>query len=133
MSPSFESGIQEEIWRTVQLLNRTWIEGEPEELARFFHKDVVISKPDFSIIGRGREVCIQSYIDFCSHARIRNFRETDPEVFLYGAAAVVTYRFEVEYEMNGKEYHDTGTEFLTLVRDGEGWCVVWRSVIAGGE
>ena len=129
MTSSLETNVQKEIWQLIQDMNETWVNGNPENLVKLFHEDMVISSPEFQEMGSGREVCVKSYKDFCEHATIHNLKETDPKIYVYGSTAIASYRFEIVYEMNGEPFHDTGRDVFAFIRTGSRWQAVWRMLI----
>jgi ketosteroid isomerase-like protein len=119
----------DEIWQFMKDLNNKWVKGHPEKLIDFFHEDMVIMHSvDLRKMGEGREPCIQSYKDFCTHAIIHDFKQMDPDINKYGSTAVVIYSYEITYEMNGEIFHDTGRDFFILIREGDKWLAVWRTI-----
>ncbi len=62
MAPSIKTKVEQKLWQLVQDLNATWVKGNPENLINFFHEDMVIVSPDFELLGKGNEACMESYI-----------------------------------------------------------------------
>ncbi|NIV71622.1 DUF4440 domain-containing protein [Candidatus Saccharibacteria bacterium] len=129
MSTPLKNNPQQEIWQIVQELNVTWVEGNPGKLDRFFHPDMVIVSPDFQQRIEGRDACVQSYKDFSTQATIHNFKELDAAVEVFGDTAIVSYAFQISYEMNGKRFVDTGRDIFVFVRRGNQWLAVWRTLL----
>ncbi len=122
-----ESKIKEEVWRTVQSLNKTWAGGgNPDELKNFFHKDMVaITCTDRERI-EGGDACVASWKAFVSAAKVNYWKETAPKVQLYGSGkfAVVTYYWDMSYEMNGQTVRAKGRDMFVLVKENEKWQAV---------
>ncbi|MBI3666731.1 MAG: nuclear transport factor 2 family protein [Acidobacteria bacterium] len=53
-----------EIRQVLEKINRAWLNGRPEELAEYFHPDMVIVHPGFGGRAEGSQTCVQSYKDF---------------------------------------------------------------------
>jgi hypothetical protein len=127
-SPRFETKAQRDIWRFLRDLNARWVEGRPEDLADFFHEDMVIIAPGFKERIKGRKACVESYKGFSGQASIHDFKEVDPSIDVYGDTAVVSYGFEIIYEMDGETYHETGNDLFVLAHQGDRWRAVWRTL-----
>ena len=125
----FESQTQQQIWHTVQKLNKEWLNNKTEELAYYFHKDMVITGPDLTVLAHDRAACIKSYKDFISNSVIHEYRESDPEVSVFAYTAIVKYKFEITYEMNGKTYKEAGRDLFVMIKEEERWQAVWRTMI----
>lgn len=74
---------EEEVWKTVQALNRAWTkEGKPEALKKFFHKDMVAITATDRLRLEGRDACVASWKAFTDKAKIHKWEESDPKVHL---------------------------------------------------
>jgi hypothetical protein len=125
----FESQTQQQIWHTVQKLNKEWLNNKTEELAYYFHNDMVITGPDLHELARDRAACIKSYKDFIGKAVIHEYKEFDPEVSVFAYTAIVRYKFDIVYEMDGKTYKETGIDLFVMIKEEERWQAVWRTMI----
>lgn len=129
MSSQTGENLSEEIRQVLRSINDAWIRGRLEELGQYFHEDMVITDHGFQGGGSGREACVQSYKDFVSQATIHMVKESEHVIHVWGDTALATYAFEMEYEMNGKNYHDTGRDLFVFTRTGKTWQAVWRTII----
>ena len=120
---------REEIRRLVKKINAAWLHGRPEELAPYFHEDMVIVPPDFRRRAKGREACVASYKDFVSQAKVREYKDSEPDIDLWGNTAVATYSWEIAYEMKKESYRESGWDVFVLVREHARWLAVWRTII----
>jgi uncharacterized protein (TIGR02246 family) len=113
----------------IDQINRTWLKGDPADLERFFHPDVVIQPPGPGPRVHGRDPCIASYEAFGREARVLRFEPETAEIDVFGDTAVATYRYRIVYEMNARNYDDNGGELLVFLRGMEGWRVAWRTML----
>ncbi len=113
-------------------LNRAWINGRADELKSMFHEDMVIVAPDFQVPASGREACAKSYADFTAQAEVVELRESEFWTRSWGDAAMVSYRFELKYTMDGKDHTDSGRDLFLLVRREDGWLAAWRTLLPVG-
>jgi uncharacterized protein (TIGR02246 family) len=122
---------QKEAWEVVRRINAAWLDGHPERLPDLFHDRVVVVGPDGTRYGEGREAVVESYRDFIQKATIGEFRESDGKVDLYDAVAVVSYRFDIEYTIEGRSSRENGREVMVLEKRDGRWLAVWRMMTAG--
>ena len=114
-----------EVWQTVQALNRAWTSGRVEELENYFHEDIVAITPTDRQRLEGRTTCIAGWAAFVDQAKILTWKETDPQVRVFGDdAAVVTYYYDLFVEMSGKEMHLAGRDMFLMVNEGGRWLAV---------
>lgn len=86
--------------------------GRPEELGDFFTDNMVIVDAGFQLLGEGKGTCVDSYISFCRQAEILEFRTQEYIIHVAGNSAVVSYSFEINYEMNHETFRDVGKEIF---------------------
>jgi len=130
---------REEIRLLLNKINDAWLAGPPDGipgvLNECFSADMVIRGPGFQAMGRGKEACVKSYVDFVRQARVRNCTLSEPEIDGFGDTAIATYSWEMTYELDGHEYHDSGHDLFVLSRMEGRWLAVWRAMLpapAGG-
>ena len=115
-----------ELQRLIEALDQCWLQGRPQEARRYFHPDVVFAGPQFQRLACGIEACIKGYEDFLAIARIHAFQATDYVADVADQAAVVTYRWTIDYQIGDKRSVESGREMLVLVRPAGTWLVRWR-------
>ncbi|MCC6209004.1 MAG: nuclear transport factor 2 family protein [Gammaproteobacteria bacterium] len=121
---SFADPIKDEIWATVRAMNDTWTKGNPDELTRFFHRDMVaITATDRRRLDGGA-ACVAGWRGFCNSARIHHWEEIDPVIHVYGSSAVVAYYFDMSFDMGGKTINMGGRDMFFFIREGERWWAV---------
>lgn len=115
----------------VREINRLWVGGNAERLGEYFHEDMIIVYPEMKRMGRGREDCVKGYIDFASRAKTSRYEESDFEIDVWGDTAMVNYKFDISYEMDGREYNDIGRDLFifSLDRKKDKWEAIWRMII----
>jgi ketosteroid isomerase-like protein len=116
-------------WDTVQQINKAWVSGEVEDIDELFHPNAVIVHPGFEGRTEGRADCVQSYMEFTMQAVVSRLDAFDEQVDVVDDTAVVSYGFEIDYEMEGRAYSDSGTDLFVLSRGPAGWQVVWRTLL----
>jgi uncharacterized protein (TIGR02246 family) len=129
MTPSDPTRSADEIWQLVQRMNDAWAKDGTEELASFFHEDIVMVHPDFTQRTEGRAACVASYEDFRKQAAILDFKISSPGIDVFADTAIATYSYEIVYEMGGERFNDTGRDVFIFVRENGRWQAVWRTMI----
>jgi hypothetical protein len=124
------SKLQDEIWQIIKSMNITWVKGNPEDLKNFFHENMVIyASESFQKLSVGREKCVDSYKRFSKNAKILEFEEKDPQIDIFGTTAIVSYSYEITYDINNEIIQDEGRDLFVFVQLGNKWQAVWRTVI----
>lgn len=120
MKPPFQ-GKEQEVWETLRKLNDAWTKGDGKDLKNFFHKDMVAITPTDRNRREGREECIAGWAGFLSMAKMHRWEEIDPKIQVYGDSAVVTYYFDMAFEMGGQLIEMGGRDMFVFVKEGGKW------------
>lgn len=113
-------------WAAVRAINAAWLRGTPGELGELFDEAAVIEDAEGKRLVEGRDACVASYRAFADEARVRRFVEAEPRVVLAGVTAIVGYRYEIEYELAGRDHREIGREVVVLARSSGRWRALWR-------
>jgi ketosteroid isomerase-like protein len=120
---------RDEIRRILKSINEAWTKGRAEDLDKYFHEDMVIAQPGFGIRGEGKRACVDSYREFAGMASIQSLKESQHVVLVWGNTAVASYRFEIEYELDGQAHQDAGYDLFVFARENGDWLAVWRTIL----
>lgn len=121
---SFTDPVQQEVWATLRALNDAWTQGNPDDLARYFHRDMVaITATERKRIDGGA-ACVAGWKGFATSTRIHHWTEIDPVIHVYGDSAVVAYDFDMSYDMNGRTIHMGGRDMFFFVKEAGQWWAV---------
>lgn len=115
------------VWQTVHVMNQAWaVKGDVDELKNYFHKDMVAITPTIRERLEGMDACIAGWKVFVNSTKIHYWKENDPKVQIYGNGkfAVVTYYFDMAFDMNGQTIKMGGRDMLALVEENGRWWVV---------
>jgi|ERR671921_979944 hypothetical protein len=110
-------------------INQTWIEGRVDDLAALVHPDVVVAVPGFVAHVGGRARFLEGFREFCTTATIHHFREYDHQTDVIDDTAVVTFRYEMDYERADGRYRATGRDLWVFARQAREWVAVWRAML----
>ena len=116
--------MEKEILEFVRAMNRCWTAGDPSELKNYFHKDMVAITPTGRYRLEGREACVAAWSSFARNARIHTWKERDHKIQVYGSAAVVTYYYDISFDMGGQSFHVGGRDMFTLIKENGRWWAV---------
>ncbi|WP_417067995.1 YybH family protein [Niveibacterium terrae] len=120
----FESDDQQQVWETLRALNDAWTCGNPDDLADYFHPNMVAITPVARERLEGAAACIAGWKGFAEAAEIHRWREKDVKIQIYGDAAVASYEFEIAFAMGGKEVELGGRDLFFFVRKNGRWWAV---------
>jgi Domain of unknown function (DUF4440) len=124
MTVEFDDPVKQEVWATVRAMNDAWTKGNPDDLAKFFHRDMVAITPTDGNRLDGGAACIAGWKGFCNAARIHRWEELDPVIHVYGDCAVVAYYFDMSFDMGGQMIHMGGRDMFFFVKAGGRWWAV---------
>jgi len=124
MTFKFEDSKRQEIWANVRAMNDAWTKGNPDDLAKFFHRDMVaITATDRNRLDGGA-ACIAAWKGFTNAARIHRWEEIDPVIHIYGNSAVVAYNFDMSFDMGGQTINMGGRDMFFFVKENGRWWAV---------
>lgn len=108
----------------VKALNEAWTKGNVDRLQDYFHPDMVaVTATDRNIL-YGKDACFAAWHNFASNAAIHHWTEVDPKVRIFGNTAIVTYYFDMSFDMQGQTVDLNGRDMFVLVKeDGRWWAV----------
>lgn len=121
---SFTDPVQTEIWQTVRAMNDAWTHGDPDDLAQFFHRDMVAICPTERLRTAGGPACIAGWKQFARTTKIHRWEEREPLIQVYGDAAVVTYYFDMSFDINGQRIDMGGRDMFFFVKENGRWWAV---------
>ncbi len=124
MDHHFDDPTQREIWATLRALNDAWTQGNPAQLADYFHRDMIAVTPVDRLRRDGAVACIAGWQGFAESTRIHRWREIDPLIHVFADAAVVSYYYEIRFEVDGKIIEQNGRDLFFFVRENGRWWAV---------
>jgi len=124
MPITFNDPVKQKIWTTVRAMNDAWTKGNPDDLAKFFHRDMVaITATDRNRLDGGA-ACIAGWKAFSNAARIHRWEEIDPIIHVYNDSAVVAYYYDMSFDMGGQTINMAGRDMLFFVKENGKWWAV---------
>ena len=129
MTPAFATEVQRQVWAVLQRINAAWLRGELDNLSETLHERMLVVPPGFTQRIEGAVSCAEGYQDFARTATVQSYEESDASVDVFGATAVVSYRYRLTYTMEGTSYQDTGNDVYVFVFEDDRWQAVWRTLV----
>ncbi len=122
--PISQETIKQEVWNTLRELNDCWTKGDGSGLINYFHKDMVAITATKRERLMGRDACIADWMGFSKAAKINSWKEINPQITLFGNTAIVTYYFDMSFDMGGQTIKMMGRDmFVFLKENGKWWAV----------
>lgn len=115
---------KQEIWATVRAMNDVWTKGNPDDLSKYFHRNMIaITATDRNRLENGA-ACIAGWKGFADATRIHHWQEIDPVIHVYGNAAVVAYYFDMSFDMGNQTIKMGGRDVFFFVKEDDRWWAV---------
>ena len=125
-SPESVESTVAQITERIRRINEAWVKNRLEDYDDLFHQDIVFELPGFAGRLEGRAACVESYREFNERSEVECLELQEPTVKVWGQTAVATYEFDVDYEMDGENHRDAGTDAYVFSFEGGRWWAVWR-------
>ena len=119
-----EQATKDEVLAFVRTLNGTWTKGDGSALKSYFHPNMVAITASDQDILYGRDACVASWQSFAQAAQIHRWEELEPDVRLYGNTAIVTYYYDMSFDMDGETFDIGGRDMFVLVKEAGRWWAV---------
>jgi ketosteroid isomerase-like protein len=124
MTIVFQDSTKRDVWETLRKLNDCWTKGNGKDLVNYFHKDMVAITPTDRNRREGRDACVAGWVGFASAAKILHWQEIDPQIQVYSNTAVLTYYFDMSFEMGGQTIKMGGRDMFVFVKEDDKWWAV---------
>lgn len=121
---NFDNSAKQEIWAAVRAMNDAWTKGNPDDLVRFFHRDMVAITPTDRNRLDGGAACVAGWKGFANSARIHRWEEVDPVIHVYDNSAVVAYYFDMSFDRGGQTINMGGRDMFFFVKETGRWWAV---------
>lgn len=120
---------EREVHNTLKAINNAWRNGNPEEMKIHLHPEIVMKFPGFSGEISCRETLVNSFIEFCTNAKVIEYAESDEQINIIGNCAITSFQFDMVFERAKSRYKSTGRDVWVFERIGNNWLAVWRTMI----
>jgi hypothetical protein len=113
----------------MERINRAWLDRRPADLHALLHPNLTMALPGFVGRVQGRQALVAGFEDFCTHATVKDYQESNHQVDVVGDTAVVSFDYQMVYERSGQRNRATGRDLWVFARDGSRWLAVWRTML----
>ena len=113
-----------EVWVTLRNLNDCWTKADGKDLVHYFHEQMVAITPTDRLRREGRDACVAGWVAFARCATIHRWREIDPRIQIFGDTAIVSYYFDLSFDMGGQPVQMGGRDLFTFVKENGKWWAV---------
>ena len=118
-----------EVHKVISAISQAWRSNAPLEMSPYLHSDIVMKLPGFSGEVIGRDALLASFIEFCTNARVLEYRESDERINIIGECAIVSFQFEMLYERTKYRERSKGRDLWIFQCIYGNWVAVWRTMI----
>jgi ketosteroid isomerase-like protein len=119
----------ERVENLIHLINSAWREGRTDDLATFFHPDIVMVFPNFSGRSNGSSAMVSGFKDFCDNAHVHEYDESNFQIDVVGNSAIVSFSFFMIYERDRSKYRSTGRDLWVFSKSDLEWKAAWRTML----
>lgn len=98
-------------------------------MREFLHPEITMVLSGFKGTVAGRDALLAGFVEFCTHARVLAYTESEEQIQMAGNIAVASLRFDMLYERPGYRERSTGRDVWVFQRDSGKWTAVWRTMI----
>ncbi len=127
MNEKEKSALKNEIMQMLKSFDKLYArEGKDDEFNNFLHEEVFAITPDEAKRVNGRINCINTWKKRYAGKKIYSWNAHDHEIHLYGKGefAVMSYYFDMVYDVKGKKTNYKGRDMIVLVKENGKWLIV---------
>jgi hypothetical protein len=110
-------------------INQAWRERRFDALGELFHENIVMKGPGLKELARGREACVQSYVQFMAQTNVVEYAESNHAINIWEDVAAVTYDWTMTYEQKGETKTESGQDMFVFRLDRSKWLAVFRLIL----
>lgn len=114
----------------VREMNRSWVEGRFEDLARYFDEQVVMLLPGTGKAMVGVGPMVESYREFCAMAHVQRFEIDEIATFPFGDHLMCHAHFTGDYEIPSGRFREEGLEIYAIAVSESSPRILWRTQMA---
>jgi hypothetical protein len=108
----------------VRALNDAWTKGNPDDLANYFHPNMVAITATERLRRDGGPACLAGWKGFAEATQLHHWTEADPVIHVYGDSAVVAYYFDMSFTLGGQTIDMGGRDMFFFTREEGRWWAV---------
>ena len=98
-------------------------------MSQHLHPDFVMVFLGFLGEVVGRDALLASFVEFCTNARVLEYRESSEHIDVIGDCAVASFQFEMLYERAKYQERSKGRDIWFFQCISGVWVAVWRTMV----
>ena len=114
---------------TMSAINRAWRENRPSEMRPYLHPHITVVFPGFSGTAAGMDALIGGFDEWCSNARVVEYKESDEQIQIVDNVGFVSFRFDMLYERASYSEKSTGRDIWAFELIEGRWLAIWRTMV----
>ena len=118
-----------EVHSVLASINAAWREGDPSSMREYLDPDIVMLRLASRRSFRGREILVESFLEFGRNARVLEYAEDDEHIDVVGECAVASFHFRMFYERATYREESEGRDLWVFQRREGRWQAVWRTML----
>jgi hypothetical protein len=115
-----------QVIQVIKSMSQSWQEKQFDRLETLFAETIVFQDSEGHRLAEGKSACIQSYRDFMAIAKVVVYEEEEPDLIPLNGLVMANYGWQIDYEMDGANFHDQGRDWLALAKLEGVWLISWR-------
>lgn len=117
------------VW--VQAYDAAWLSRSWTALERRLSPDVVMVTSAFTRVIAGRTAVLAHLRALMRGAVVHEYNATDLKGHASGATGVISYRWQLDWTVEGERRASSGRDILVLRAVPQGWQLAWRALVSG--
>ena len=118
-----------QVHEVLSAINQAWRSNTPLGMSHYLHPDIVMKFPGFSGEVAGRDAFLASFVEFCSNAKVLEYKESNEQINVVGNCAVASFQFEMLYERTKYQERSKGRDLWVFQCISDTWVAVWRTMM----
>jgi hypothetical protein len=118
-----------QVHEVLSAINRAWRDNTPLGMSQYMHPDIVMKFPGFSGEVAERDALLASFVEFCTNAKVLEYKESNEQINIIGNCAVASFQFEMLYERAKYQERSKGRDLWVFQYISDKWVAVWRTMM----
>lgn len=119
----------EQVHNVLATITSAWRDGNASSMREFLHPEIIMVIPGFKQSMGGREILVNSFVEFCKNATVIEYEESNEHIDVIEGCAVATYEFKMLYERAEYREFSKGRDMWIFRKVQNRWVAVWRAMI----
>ena len=117
--------LQAAVW--VQAYDSAWLGRKWHTLEKLFAPDITLVSTDLLQPIVGREAVLNHLCVTMARMHVHEYNATDLRGYASGSVGIITYRWQLDWTVDGERRSGSGRDILILQPAAGAWRLAWRS------